>query len=60
MAQPLLDVRHVGKTFRRGVIKKSELVPLDDFSLTIDADRPTITTIAGESGSGKTTLANSS
>src|SRR5262249_32164410 len=30
---------------------------LDDFSLTIDADRPTITAVVGESGSGKTTLA---
>jgi peptide/nickel transport system ATP-binding protein len=30
---------------------------LADFSLTIDAARPTITAIVGESGSGKTTLA---
>lgn len=58
MAPPLLEVRNVGKVFRRGFFKKQELVALDDFSLSIDADRPTITTIAGESGSGKTTLAN--
>ena len=30
---------------------------LEDFSFTIDAERPRITAIVGESGSGKTTLA---
>jgi len=58
MAPPLLEVRHVSKVFSRGLVKKEHLVALDDFSLTLPADRPTITTIAGESGSGKTTLAN--
>jgi peptide/nickel transport system ATP-binding protein len=57
MAPPVLEIRNVGKVFSRGLIKKEELVALDDFSLRIDADRPTITAIAGESGSGKTTLA---
>jgi peptide/nickel transport system ATP-binding protein len=54
----LLEVRNVGKVFRQGIVKKHELVALEDFSLTIDVDRPSITTIAGESGSGKSTLAS--
>jgi peptide/nickel transport system ATP-binding protein len=57
MAEPVLEMRNVGKTFSRGLIKKEEVVALDDFSLRIESDHPTITAIAGESGSGKTTLA---
>lgn len=58
MSAPLLEVRKVGKAFTRGMLKKEQVVALEDFSLTIEADRPAIITIAGESGSGKTTLAN--
>lgn len=54
----LLELRHVSKTYGGGLIRKREVVvALDDFSLSIEADQPTITAIAGESGSGKTTLA---
>jgi peptide/nickel transport system ATP-binding protein len=52
-----LDIRRVGKTFGGGMFDKRRTVALEDFSLTIPADQPTITAIAGESGSGKTTLA---
>jgi peptide/nickel transport system ATP-binding protein len=56
-AAPLLDLRRITKTFGSGTLDKRRTVALEDFSLTIAADRPTITAIAGESGSGKTTLA---
>jgi len=48
----------VTKTFGGGIF--SNVVPtvaVDDVSLTISEDDPSIITIAGESGSGKTTLA---
>jgi len=32
-------------------------VALEDFSIAIESDRPSITAVVGESGSGKTTLA---
>ena len=58
---PLLEARHIRKVFRGGGQlfggQASETVACDDFSLLIDADNPTFTTIAGESGSGKTTIA---
>jgi peptide/nickel transport system ATP-binding protein len=54
---PLLEVQHVTKIFGGGLFSKRRTVALEDFSLTIPADRPTIVAIAGESGSGKTTLA---
>jgi oligopeptide/dipeptide ABC transporter ATP-binding protein len=54
---PLLEVRDVVKRFGGGLIRKRFMTALDGFSLTVPADRPTITAIAGESGSGKTTLA---
>ena len=57
MPAPVIEVKHLSKAFTRGLVKKQQLVALEDFSLTISADHPTITTIAGESGSGKTTLA---
>lgn len=58
MSQPLLEVRHVTKSFASGFMNKQATVALDDFSLTIPTEPASITTIAGESGSGKTTLAN--
>ncbi|MBN98904.1 MAG: ABC transporter ATP-binding protein [Gemmatimonadetes bacterium] len=56
---PLLEMRHVRKVFRGGGMwgKGKETLALNDFSLTLDADEPAFTAIAGESGSGKTTLA---
>jgi oligopeptide/dipeptide ABC transporter ATP-binding protein len=50
----LLEAVNVSKVFGTG---RDKLVALDDFSLAVLPDRPTITAIAGESGSGKTTLA---
>ena len=54
----LLQARHVTKVFGGGVFdKKNVTLALDDFSLTIPDEPPSITAIVGESGSGKTTLA---
>lgn len=53
---PFLELRNVTKAFGGGLFHKERTVALDDFSLTIDADKPTVRAIAGESGSGKSTL----
>jgi peptide/nickel transport system ATP-binding protein len=61
MSTPLLEIRNATKTYRvsEGFFgKKSDVVALQNFNLTLDHKPATITTIAGESGSGKTTLAN--
>jgi len=50
----LLEARNLTRVFGSG---PEANVALDHFSLTIDADVPSFTAIAGESGSGKTTLA---
>jgi peptide/nickel transport system ATP-binding protein len=47
---PLIEVRNATKAYGR-------VAALEDLSLAINAERPTITAIVGESGSGKTTLA---
>ena len=53
----LLELRNVSKTYSRGLINAKSSVALQDISLTLKEDEPTIMTVAGESGSGKTTLA---
>ncbi|MEZ4656260.1 MAG: dipeptide/oligopeptide/nickel ABC transporter ATP-binding protein, partial [Caldilineaceae bacterium] len=53
----LLEARHVTKTFGGGLFDRTKTVALDDFSMTISGDAPSITAVVGESGSGKTTLA---
>lgn len=53
----LIEARHVTKSFGGGLLDRDRTVALDDFSLAIDVERPSITAIVGESGSGKTTLA---
>lgn len=54
----LLEARNVGKVFHSGgLLNKKQFVALDDLSVSIGGDRPSITSIVGESGSGKTTLA---
>ena len=53
----LLEARHVTKVFGGGLFDRSQTVALQDFSMTIEGDSPSITAIVGESGSGKTTLA---
>jgi peptide/nickel transport system ATP-binding protein len=50
----LLEARNLSRVFGSG---PTATVALDHFSLTVDADVPSFTAIAGESGSGKTTLA---
>ncbi len=54
---PLLEIRHVSKTFTRGQLSRTQSTALWDFSLEMDDAHPTILAVAGESGSGKTTLA---
>ena len=55
---PLIELRHVRKVFTGGgMFNRREVVALSDFSLSIDADHPTIMAVVGESGSGKTTMA---
>src|SRR5262245_49489791 len=52
-----LEARHVTKLFSSGLLDRHATVALEDFSLAIDSERPSITAVVGESGSGKTTLA---
>ena len=54
---PLLEARSLTKIFRGGVFERKQTVALEDFSISIDGDRPSVTAVVGESGSGKTTLA---
>src|SRR2546426_7295209 len=51
-----LEARRVTKIFGGGLFDRTSTLALDDFSLAIDGDRPSITAVVGESGSGKTTL----
>lgn len=53
----LLQAQHVTKIFTSGLLQRSRTVALDDFSLTIDTDKPSIIGVVGESGSGKSTMA---
>jgi ABC-type oligopeptide transport system ATPase subunit len=54
---PLVEFKNVTKQYGRGLLSRSMVTALNDFSLTLDAEDPKILTIAGESGSGKTTMA---
>ena len=53
----LLEAQNVTRVFGAGLLSKGRTLAVDDVSLRIDEDNPSITAIAGESGSGKTTLA---
>ena len=53
----LLELRNISKVYSRGLINTKSTSALNDISLTLREDEPTILTVAGESGSGKTTLA---
>jgi len=53
----LLEAQNVSRTFGGGLLSKGGTVAVDDVSLVVDDNNPSITAIAGESGSGKTTLA---
>src|SRR4030088_3335549 len=55
---PILELRQVSPAFTSGALFGGrQVLALKDFSLTVDAERPTITAVVGESGSGKTTMA---
>ena len=53
----LLELRNISKTYSKGLINATSTTALQDVSLTLKEDEPTIMAVAGESGSGKTTLA---
>src|SRR5262245_28886835 len=53
----LLEFKNVTKVYSRGVLAKISTTALNNVSLKLDENEPTILTVAGESGSGKTTLA---
>ena len=53
----LLEAQNVTRVFGGGLLSKPQTVAVDEVSLLINEDKPTIIAIAGESGSGKTTLA---
>ena len=53
----LLEARNVTKAYGAGLVSHDGIVALQDFSLTLEVERPRIIAIVGESGSGKTTLA---
>ncbi len=53
----LLEARGVTKVFGGGLFQGRRNVALEDFSLAIESEPPSITAVVGESGSGKTTLA---
>src|ERR671936_2426366 len=53
----LLEARHVTKIFGSSLLDRHSTVALEDFSLALDGEQPSITAVVGESGSGKTTLA---
>jgi oligopeptide/dipeptide ABC transporter ATP-binding protein len=53
----LMEFKNVTKVFSRGLLSKHSTTALDNISLVLNQETPTIMTVAGESGSGKTTLA---
>lgn len=53
----LLEARQVTRVFQSGLINKKQTIALQDFSMAIDVQQPSITAVVGESGSGKTTMA---
>src|SRR5258705_549440 len=53
----LLEARGVTKVFGGGLFDKRKTIALQDFSMGIETEPPSILAVVGESGSGKTTLA---
>ena len=53
----LLEARNVTKVFGEGLFRRNQTVAVDNISLELTGDEPSVTVVAGESGSGKTTLA---
>jgi peptide/nickel transport system ATP-binding protein len=58
MSGQLLDVRHVGKTFRSGgLLGRRTTKAVHDVSFSLSSNTPEVFAVIGESGSGKSTLA---
>lgn len=58
MAEKLLEIKNLSKEFRIGnFLTGKKMLAVDDVSLSISGDKPTILAIVGESGCGKTTMA---
>ena len=58
MTAPLLELRHVGKTYAGGgLLSRRKVAAVRDVSFTLAADAPEVFAIIGESGSGKSSLA---
>ena len=55
--ESLLRLDNVTKVFSSGMFSRRKNVAVENISLTIERDRPSITALVGESGSGKTTIA---
>jgi peptide/nickel transport system ATP-binding protein len=53
----LLEANNVTKVFGSGLLGQGRTIAVDEVSLAIHEEKPSIIAIAGESGSGKTTLA---
>jgi oligopeptide/dipeptide ABC transporter ATP-binding protein len=53
----LLELKNVTKTYSRGLLSRTSTTALNNVSLRLGTEQPTIMTVAGESGSGKTTMA---
>jgi len=53
----LLELKNITKTYSRGLLSRVSTTALNNVSLKLETDQPTIMTVAGESGSGKTTMA---
>ncbi len=53
----LLEINNVTKIYTRGLFSRASTTALENISLKLEQEEPTIVTVAGESGSGKTTLA---
>ena len=54
---PLLEVKHVVRSYRQGGLFGRVMRAVDDVSFEVGAAGPEVLAIIGESGSGKTTLA---
>lgn len=53
---PFLELQNVTKVYASGVFRKKRTVALDNLSMSVNTETPSVRAIAGESGSGKTTL----
>jgi peptide/nickel transport system ATP-binding protein len=53
----LLKAHQLTRVYRSGLISKATTVALQNFSLEINTNQPSIIGVVGESGSGKTTMA---